>query len=283
MERKTETYTDEQVTAACGLHIDNLRRLITWGAVTPVQSGGGRGRVRKWTARQALRISVTAQFVEAGFSLQMGHTLTYCLPLDDLLYMYDPNVISTYLRRKRGREYKRLRAMISPAGGEYWPGRNSFGSHVFIVDRRYMYADVLGDSSTLLAVIDPSQQRVVPWLNPYRFYWGGGMADDFKLPKVVDAKQIARSSLLIADDLLHDNQETSLDQIKNQLDPFQKHIPEGVDTQINRLERLVFKNLCMINLAVGLTSFVRSLLGLPVKYHPFEVEYDEEYDEDSRA
>src|SRR5216684_6744624 len=85
-------FTDEQVTNACNLHIDNLRRLITWGAVCPVQSGGGRGRVRQWTARQALRISVTAQFVEAGFSLQMSHTITYCLPLDDLLYAYDPGI-----------------------------------------------------------------------------------------------------------------------------------------------------------------------------------------------
>ena len=46
MEGSKTTFTGDAVTAACGLHRDNLRRLITWRAVIPVQAGAGRGRVR---------------------------------------------------------------------------------------------------------------------------------------------------------------------------------------------------------------------------------------------
>ena len=269
MEHEPETYTDERVTAACGLHLDNLRRLITWGAVAPVQSSGGRGRIRRWTGRQALRISVTAQFVEAGFSLQMAHTLTYCLPLNDLLYAYDPDVISTRLDRSRDRESKRRKAMISHTGEDYWPGRYSLGSHVFIVDRQLLYADVLARHYMLFAVIDSNLHRVAPIFNPYHYYHGIGLADEFNLPKLLDVKRIARSSLLVDDKFIAD-EAGSVDLLRQHIVEFRKHIPAGVAELIERPERLVCKNLCNINLALGLTSFVRSLLGLPVRYHPFE-------------
>jgi hypothetical protein len=266
-----ETYTDEQVTTACGLHLDNLRRLITWGAVTPVQSGGGRGRIRKWTARQALRIGITAQFVEAGFSLKMAHTLTYCLPLNDLLYAYDPDVIRTRLGRKRDRESKRRRATISRTEENYWPGRHSLGSHVFIVDHQLLYGDVLARHYMLFAVIDSNCQRVAPAFNPYQYYHGVGIADEFNLPKILDVKRIARSSLLIEDKFIG-AEKPSLDLLKQHIIEFRNHIPAGVAQMIQRPERLVCKNLCIINLAVGLTSILRSLLGLPVRYFPFEDE-----------
>ncbi len=215
-------FTDDQVTSACNLHLDNLRRLITWGAVKPIQAGGGRGRVRKWTARQGLRISVTAQFVEAGFSLQMAHTLTYCLPLDDFLYVYEPDFIRSHLKERRDLGARRLKAMLSPVGKNYWPTKDYLGTEVIIVDRRYVYADVTGDRGTLFVIID-----------------------------------------VIDDEFLNDADDSDYDR-------FARCIPEGVDTSIVSVDSLVCRNLCLINLAVGLTEFIRKLLGLPVSYHPFE-------------
>jgi hypothetical protein len=165
--------------------------------------------------------------------------------------------------------------MISWTGQEYWPGRDSLGSEVLIVDRRLLYANVLAHHAMLFAVIDPSLQRVFPAFNPHQYYLGVGIADDFKLPKLLDVKRIARSSLLIDDDFLLD-QQPSVDLLKQHISLFRKHIPSGVSQIIDRPERLVCKHLIMINLAVGLTSFVRRLLGLPVEYHPFEEELDED-------
>jgi hypothetical protein len=261
-------FTDEEVTSACNLHIDNLRRLITWGAVKPVQSGGGRGRVRKWTARQVLRISVTAQFFEAGFSLQMAHTFTYCLPLDDLLYVYDPDMIHMHLKRKRDPGSLRLKALISRQGQNYWPSKRFYGSEVLILDRRFMYADVLGDCPTLFAVIDLDRQRVCPVFSPYMFVFGAGMVEDFNLPKVVDAREISRSSLLIDDEFLTDSSSSNLAL-------FQSKIPAGINNQIFSLDGLICRNLIAVNLAVGFTACLRKLLGLPLDYHPMEEKYNE--------
>jgi hypothetical protein len=84
------TFTDQQLTSACELHVDNLRQLITWKAVIPYQAGGGRGRVRLWTITHVHRISMTASIFHAGFSLRMAHTLAYLMPFDELLGLYDP-------------------------------------------------------------------------------------------------------------------------------------------------------------------------------------------------
>jgi hypothetical protein len=257
-------FTDDQVTSACNLHIDNLRRLITWGAVKPIQAGGGRGRVRKWTARQGLRISVTAQFVEAGFSLQMAHTLTYCLPLDDFLYVYEPDFIRSHLKGRRGDlGARRLRAMLSPVGKNYWPTKDYLGTEIIIVDRRYVYADVTGDRGMLFIIIDADKQRVYPWLRPSRYYEGMGIANQFGLNTDPDIKNISRNSLLIDDEFLDDTYDSDYER-------FAKYIPEGIDTSIISVDWLVCRNLCLINLAVGLTEFIRKLLALPVSYHPFE-------------
>ncbi|HEX3861798.1 MAG TPA: hypothetical protein VHY35_08925 [Stellaceae bacterium] len=258
-------FSDKQVTSACNLHVDNLRRLITWGAVTPAQAGGGRGRVRQWTARQALRVSVTAQFVEVGFSLQMAHTLTYCLPLDDLLYAYDPVIIRTVLKSDRDEGALRLKAMISRRGKYYWPGKRYMGSEVIIVDRQFVYADVLGDCPTLLAVIDLERQRVYPSFSPLQFVFGAGMAEDHNLPKIIDAQKISRNSLLIDDEhLTEDRPHRPL--------PI---IPQDLDSQLLSLDTLVCRNFIAINLAVGLTACVRKLLNLPLHYIPMQEGYDE--------
>jgi hypothetical protein len=87
---EAETFTDEQLTTACELHVDNLRQLITWKAVIPYQRGGGRGRVRLWTLDHVYRISMTASIFNAGFSLKMAHTLAYLIPMDGFLYFRRP-------------------------------------------------------------------------------------------------------------------------------------------------------------------------------------------------
>jgi hypothetical protein len=268
-DKMSETaFTDDQVTRACNLHVDNLRRLITWGAVTPVQAGGGRGRIRMWTARQALRISVTAQFFDAGFSLQMGHTLTYCLPLDDLLYAYDPEIIRTHLKRRRDPGSAHLRAVISRKAKNYWPSKQYIGSEVIIVDRQFMYADVLGDCPTLLAIIDRERQRVIPTYSPYQFVFGAGMVEDLNLPKTVDTRGISRGSLLIDDEFLGEEGPSHFEMT-------QAKIPEGLRTQIFSLDGLICRNFVAVNLAVGFTACLRKLLDLPVDYRPMEQEYND--------
>ncbi len=89
----TQTFTDQQVTTACGMHQDNLRRLITWKAVIPVQARGGRGRVRLWSMEHARRISIISTLFNAGFSLRLAHTIAYCLPFEQRLNTYEPYIL----------------------------------------------------------------------------------------------------------------------------------------------------------------------------------------------
>ena len=134
------------------------------------------------------------------------------------------------------------------------------GSEVFIVDRRYVYGDVLGAIGTLFAVIDTDRQRVYPWLNPSRYY-GGRVAEPFGLRREPDIRKVSRKSLLIDDEFLLDEMENT---------KFGLHLPNGIDVRISSTDQLVCRNLYVINFAVGLTEFVRKLLGLPIKYHHFQ-------------
>ena len=260
------TFTDEQVTSAAGLHVDNLRRLITWKAVIPLQSGGGRGRVRTWNCRQALRIAVTAQFIEAGYSLQMAHTLTYCLPLDDLLHVYDVDVLSGQLAHKSNDDLKRLRKILE-VDFDQWPTSDWVGSQTVIVDRKYLYSDVLGDSPTLFAMIDADRQRVYSSWNPTDFAYGSGMTEEYGLKKQVDARRIDRDSLLV-------DREFFTRDHRKRYEAFARRIGPQIDSQIMGIEGLICRSYTAINLAIALTMCVRRLLGLPCNYYPSEVTYD---------
>jgi hypothetical protein len=158
--------------------------------------------------------------------------------------------------------------MISARGKNYWPDKRALGSEVLIVDREFIYSDVLGDAPTLFAAIDIGRQRVCPNYDPYRFVYGAGMVEGFHLPKIVDAQTISRSSLLIDDEFLGGDWRTNVRLI-------QEKIPKELTTQILSISDLICRNLTIINLAVGLTACVRKLLGLPVHYIPREEEYDE--------
>jgi DNA-binding transcriptional MerR regulator len=254
-------YSDQQVIAATGMPVDSLRRLITWGAVKPAQSGGGRGRVRLWTTRQVLRISTTAQFADAGFSLQMAHTLTYCFPLDHLVTLYDPENLRTALEEHHRKFPEEptdgtdtlLTILISKKQPDTLPLPGDYdGSETVIVDGRYLYSDVFGDTPTLMAEITPNRQRVIPYygaLEP-KFY-----DDVLKMELATDVSRIDKRSLLI------DRKYLSKKGI-----PIAQRAYDRAPAQLN--SRVLCKSLVSINLALGFVICVRTLRGLPVAYRP---------------
>jgi hypothetical protein len=253
MEADDQTFTDDALTAACGLHMDNLRRLITWRAVVPVQAGGGRGRVRLWTLPQALRISVTAQFFDAAFSLQMAHTLTYCLPLDDMLQRYDP----TFLKDQAISEEDG--ALLSSKTYLIKSSRDRIG-HVFVLDRTYVYADVLGEIPYLSGVLKLEENRFYPTHDPSRFLWGM-IANRFnRRPTKTGMHDIDESSLLLGDVYFGGK--------RRDVNKAHEALVGGIDTQIIDWDRITFRSCLVIDLSVGLELTFRRLLNLPVTYSP---------------
>ncbi|SEP42884.1 hypothetical protein SAMN02990966_06125 [Rhodospirillales bacterium URHD0017] len=256
-------YTDEQVIAATGMPVDSLRRLITWGAVRPAQAGGGRGRVRLWTTRQALRISSTAQFVATGLSLQMAHTLTYCIPLDSLLTLYDPERLQKALGQAESNaltafdENLLLNAMTTEPQPTIWPLPGIYlGSSTLIVDGRFLYADVHGDGAELIAEIDSDRQRVAPYSDDpesttfYDHFFNKGMKSD--------VTRIDKRTLLIDRKYFTQKGRASLLRKKT-------FAPTQVDGPV------LCKSLLAINLALGFLLCVRALRGLPIAYGPKKI------------
>jgi hypothetical protein len=259
-----KTFTDAEITAACGLHVDNLRKLITWGAVRPVQSGGGRGRVRLWTLKQAMRIAVTAQFVEANFSLQMAHTLSYCLPFDDILQFFDPDFLKDIdLEDPKEAHTKK---MLSPEEEKYWPSLDHIGSDFFIVDGQAVYGDLLADSGILFGIIDYRENKYFPIWTISSPLWGA-ISESLGKPPELGWRNIDRKSLLVDDVFLFsDDYEIKKELTKEKQGKF--------DCQVNYVREMKFKTLTYINFAAGLSMTFRRLLGLPVNYHPTEVPDD---------
>ena len=258
------TYTDKQIIDATGVPIDSLRRLITWGAVRPEQAGGGRGRIRLWTIRQALRISVTAQFASVGFGLQMAHTLTYCIPLDLLLSYYDPENLAKIINKEGSREAEGtlqdsdlLELLTGPDEPTWWPDTGRLFGETIIVDGRYLYSDVYGKRSLrLMAEIDSEHQQVLPRLDLFRRVKG---VDRLGRPYRSDASEIDKTSLLIDRKYL-----------QNKKSPPQKDLPLGIPTQLGSGD-LVCRSLLAINLALGFALCIRKLRNLPMGYRPHEL------------
>jgi hypothetical protein len=258
---RDKKFTDEEVTEACNLHIDNLRRLITWGAVTPVQAGGGRGRVRLWTLSQAMRIAVTAEFVEAGFSLQMGHTLTYCLPFDDMLNLYDPEFLKKHIKVE---DSPHVRAMLSPSETNYWPDKSLMGSVLFVVNRRLVYGNLLHDEGQLFGVIDVERNRFLPFWDP-NIAWRGNLAIATGVALKRPAfKRVSRQSLLI-DDAFFPRSERKRSQLYDDLHRVQDQIFHSASQdQIDEPDKLYYRSLLKLNLNIGLVIAFRRLNGFPV-------------------
>ncbi len=254
------TFTDAQIEEACGLHVDYLRRLITWRAVKPVQAGGGRGRVRLWTMRQALRIAVTAEFVRAGFSLQMAHTITYCLPIDDMLTLYQEDFAAKFAEIG----YPDL---IDPEAVNPMPHMDTVGTETYIVNGRYIYSDALADTPTLFAVIDPERNRVIPtWSDPKKAPWGLIFNNNPEYYREPDFVEIDHKSLLIDDEYLQSYSLDDREEYEKRWKKF-RELSDYVDTQIIAREWFNFRSFLQINLNIGLYVAYRKLMGLPVDYH----------------
>jgi hypothetical protein len=246
-------FTDEQVTRACNLHIDNLRRLITWGGAKPVQAGGGRGRVRLWSFAQAMRVAATAEFFEAGFSLQMAHTLTYCLPLDYLLQPYDPEFIKKHVNLKDPKE-AHIKRLLSRRGENYWMPDDTIGN-IIIIDRQLVYGDILVSENILYGIISKTGNRYYPFWSPSHLYHAEDLAPPSAKPAIIEINQ---RSLLIDQHFFEDEKEA--------LRKFRQKFVEDIETQIDDPIELICRNYLKISLNVGLVIAFRKLLGLPVAY-----------------
>lgn len=233
----TMTFTDGEVTKACNLHVDNLRKLITWRAVRPEQGGGGRGKVRLWSLKQAQRIAVTALITNAGLSLRMAHTLAHCLPLDDMLQAFDPDFIST-IEDEEPRA--RLMAVFEEMPLQIQDDYDLVG-HIKIVEGRYVFADVLGDDDTAFGEIDKERNVYLAYWDPFSSYYGT-VSQGGRKKASPGALEVDRSSLLV-------------ENIGNR--PKASKYVEVEDASY----------LTQINLNVGLCLATRRLLNLPI-IHP---------------
>lgn len=83
-----ETYSDDDLFRATGLHKDSVRKLIYWGAARPVSSK--KGVIRAWNRRTIRRIARISALVNAGLSLRLAHTLSYLFILDERFDYIDP-------------------------------------------------------------------------------------------------------------------------------------------------------------------------------------------------
>jgi hypothetical protein len=81
-------YTDAEMESATGLPLIHVRRLITWGAVSPAK--GGKGVVRQWDRYAIRHIACVNALYVAGLSLPMAHTLGMLTPARFAIDVIDP-------------------------------------------------------------------------------------------------------------------------------------------------------------------------------------------------
>jgi hypothetical protein len=244
------TFTDEQITDACEISQENLRKLIQWGAVRPLQSGGGRGKVRLWNFSQATRISVTAQFFNAGFSLKMAHTLAYALPLDDMLLAYD---LDLWNDKSISEEDSFHKDLLDSEGTYFGYSERRIG-HVIITKQKYVYCDALGDSPTIFGIIDKRRNIYITAKSHSTFYFGG-IADLYEhVPRKVGMADISPETLAI--------EIVSHDEFNAKNGP-----ASDVHTQL-LCHNDYPSSFQIIALYMGLSSTIRKLLDLPVDKHP---------------
>ncbi len=242
-------FTDRQVIAATGMAVDSLRRLITWGAVRPSQSGGGRGRVRLWSTHQALRICVTSELAAEGYSLQMAHTLAYCLPLTNLMLYFDPEYSKVFARRTSADSPQKnlLKALTHSEPPKIFPGPGQYAnSQVLILERRLVYSNV-EEEFELVAEIDADRQRVRPLHDPEREVQGDSNDED---PPTVD-----KSSLLIDRRYLSARGQRRLQD------------DDGV-IRTQKLDMIMCKSLLSLNLSLSFVLCVRRLQGFKTIFSP---------------
>ena len=116
---------DEQFCRAVSLHIQNVRKLATWGAVKPATAGGGgRGKVRMWNLDDVSQVGMISAAFHAGFSLRMAHSLVYKVVVDEQEW-----------HRKTGGRPQDWFSEDADKNGRTWRYR-----HIFVVDGKYCFA-----------------------------------------------------------------------------------------------------------------------------------------------
>jgi len=249
-------FTDQQVIAATGMPVDSLRRLITWGAVRPSQSGGGRGRVRLWSTHQALRVCVTSELAAEGYSLRMAHTLAYCLPLTNLMLWFDPEFAKVMARHADSSGKDLVRMLTQRKQPKYWPGPSQYGnSQILILERRLVYSNSSDEEFELVAEIDSERQRVLPVHDPEREVQGDTDDED---PPTID-----KTSLLID---------------RRYLSGKEKRRLEGHEAVIRtqKLDMIMCRSLLSLNLSLSFVLCVRRLQGLKTRFEPGYATYEAE-------
>lgn len=88
-------YTDEEISDLSGLHIDTIRKAVVFGAVKPARGGRGRNNKRMWSIDALLRLVPIAALKNAGYSLQLAHTISFIPQLHSELYIFHPAWISS--------------------------------------------------------------------------------------------------------------------------------------------------------------------------------------------
>jgi hypothetical protein len=103
-------YTDAELESAVDLPLLHVRRLITWGAVSPAK--GGKGVVRKWDRFAIRHIACVNALYVAGLSLPMAHTLGMLTPFRFIIDIIDPKAdIGAKLRNRWFDPQTALRAL----------------------------------------------------------------------------------------------------------------------------------------------------------------------------
>jgi len=83
-------YSDAELEVATGLPLLHVRRLITWGAVSPAE--GGKGVVRQWDRHAIRHIACVNALYLSGLSLPIAHTLGMLTPARFSIDIIDPNI-----------------------------------------------------------------------------------------------------------------------------------------------------------------------------------------------
>ncbi|MBP2311910.1 hypothetical protein [Azospirillum soli] len=261
-------FTDEEVMHACDISMDSLRKLITWKAAVPAQAGGGRSRVRLWKSSQIARICVASRIANSGFSLRMAHTMAYALPLDDMLSLYDLDLLDKISESAEERNKFIGIDFFSPEELLIFPHESRIG-HVLIVNNKYVYTDALGSIATMWGVIDWEANRLVVRKRLEQFYWGKVANNLDAHPRRTGVDDIDPSSLLVT--VLG---ESGADEEGKAYWAKLWDGPDLVPYAIYGVNNYGFSTL-VINLYIGLQVMLRRLLGLPYRIAECQTEFEE--------
>lgn len=83
-------YTDEEISDLSGLHIDTIRKAVVYGAVKPAAGGRGRSNKRMWSIDALVRLVPIAALKDAGYSLQLAHTISFVPHFHSELHIFNP-------------------------------------------------------------------------------------------------------------------------------------------------------------------------------------------------